>query len=429
MKTLKECDRKWQSIALGECTVTNDSVYSQVEEWPFVNYLDTGNITENRINEIQHLILRKDKLPSRARRKVKPGDLLYSTVRPNQKHFGLLKEVPANFLASTGFCVIRGINGLAETDYIYWYLTQDNIVEYLHTIAEHSTSAYPSIRPTDIQQLRLDLPPIQEQRVIAHILGTLDDKIELNRRMNKTLEEMARALFKSWFVDFDPIRFKMEGRDTGLPKHIADLFPDRMVDSEIGKIPKGWTIKHLVDIATSPRRGVNPAELHNETPYIGLEHMPRHSIALMDWGISENVTSQKAIFKKGDILFGKLRPYFHKVGIAPVNGVCSTDIVVIVPKTKEWFVYLLACVSSREFVAYTNQTSTGTKMPRTSWKLMSDYKLCIPTMQVVQVFQKITLPMLEQVIHNIQESRILTTLRNVLLPKLVSGEIRTSHGL
>ena len=201
-------DGLWYGTTLGNCIVVNDATYSPKEEWLFVNYLDTGNITENQMSEIQHLVVGKDKIPSRARRKVQPGDIVYSTVRPNQKHFGLLKKIPENFLASTGFSVIRGKDGFACTDFIYWFLTQDHIVERLQTIAEQSTSAYPSIRSTDIEGLSLKLPPISEQRAIAHILGTLDDKIELNRRMNETLEAMAQALFKSWFVDFDPVHAK-----------------------------------------------------------------------------------------------------------------------------------------------------------------------------------------------------------------------------
>ena len=211
---LKNCaDGKnaWQTVLLSDCIVMNDSTYSPKEAWPFVNYLDTGNITENHISEIQTIIGGRDKLPTRARRKVKAGDIVYSTVRPNQRHFGLVKEALPNFLVSTGFAVIRGKDDKAITDFIYWFLVQDNIVDYLQTIAEQNTSAYPSIKPNDIHRLELDLPPLPEQRAIAHILGTLDDKIELNRRMNETLEEMARALFKSWFVDFEPVRAKMEG--------------------------------------------------------------------------------------------------------------------------------------------------------------------------------------------------------------------------
>ena len=198
----------WPTVVLGDCVTINDSTYSPKEAWSFINYLDTANITGNRISEIQHLIAGNNTIPSRARRKVQLGDIVYSTVRPDQRHFGLLKEVPENFLASTGFAVIRGKDGLAFTDFIYWFLTQDHIVDHLHTIAEHSVSAYPSIRPSDIERLVLRLPPLPEQRAIAHVLGTLDDKIEQNRRMNETLETMARTLFKSWFIDFDPVHAK-----------------------------------------------------------------------------------------------------------------------------------------------------------------------------------------------------------------------------
>ena len=197
-------DRGWREVTLGECAVINDATYSPKEAWPLINYLDTGSITDNQISQIQQLAPGKDKIPSRARRKVKPGDIVYSTVRPNQRHFGLLKNVPEHFLASTGFAVLRGIEGIADTGFLYWFLAQDHIIDYLHSIGENSTSAYPSIKPSDLEQLTLRLPPLPEQRAIAHVLGTLDDKIELNRRMNETLEQMARALFKSWFVGLRP---------------------------------------------------------------------------------------------------------------------------------------------------------------------------------------------------------------------------------
>ena len=244
----------WREVTLGECAEFNDSTYSPKEAWPFINYLDTGSISENRISEIQLLESGKDKIPSRARRKVQPGDIVYSTVRPNQKHFGLLKNVPENFLASTAFAVLRGMEGTADTGFLFWFLAQDHIVDYLHSIAENSTSAYPSIRPSDLEHLELSLPPLPEQRAIGHILGTLDDKIEMNRRMNETLEAMARALFKSWFVDFEPVRAKMEGRWLrgeslpGLPVEHYDLFPDRLVPSEVGEIPDGWEVKALGEL-------------------------------------------------------------------------------------------------------------------------------------------------------------------------------------
>ncbi len=245
--------------------------------------------------------------------------------------------------------------------------------------------------------------------------------------MNETQEAMARALFKSWFVDFDPVRAKMEDRDTGLPKPIADLFPDRLADSECGEIPEGWKAGRLADIATAPRRNVDPAGLDDETPYIGLEHMPRRSIALTAWEKVGKVTSNKSVFEKGEVLFGKLRPYFHKVGVAPINGVCSTDIVVIAPKSTGWSAFVLACVSSAEFVSYTNQGATGTKMPRTNWTTMGDYRICLPAAPLAGAFENAMQPGLERIIANVHESHTLAGIRDTLLPKLVSGELRTEN--
>lgn len=264
---------------------------------------------------------------------------------------------------------------------------------------------------------------INEQRAIAHILGTLDDKIELNRRMNETLEAMARAFFKSWFVDFDPVRAKAERRDPGLPKPLADLFPDSFEDSELGEIPKGWSVGILGDVAEHPRRGVQPDEIEPTTPYIALEHMPKHCITLSEWDAADGLESNKFRFKKGEILFGKLRPYFHKVGIAPVDGVCSTDIVVVAPRAQEWLGFVLGHVSSDAFVEYTNAGSTGTKMPRTSWSDMARYAVVIPPDNVANAYTSQIRAAVERIIVSIHESRSLATERDTLLPKLISGEL------
>ena len=319
---------KWREVALGECSVLNDSTYSPKEAWPIINYLDTGNITENRISEIQELEAGKHKIPSRARRKVRPGDIVYSTVRPNQKHFGLLKNIPDHFLASTGFAVMRGRDGIADTGFLYWFLAQDHIVDYLHSIAENSTSAYPSIRPNDLEQLTLSLPPINEQRAIAHVLGTLDDKIELNRRMNETLEAMARALFKSWFVDFEPVRAKMDGRWRGgeslpgLPADLYDLFPDRLLDSELGEIPEGWEVKALREVV-----GLNPREpmmQGNLAPYLDMAGLPTSGSSPDNPVLREYRSGTR--FRNGDTLLARITPCLENGKTAFVQSL-ETDTV------------------------------------------------------------------------------------------------------
>ena len=144
--------------------------------------------------------------------------------------------------------------------FAYYFLRQFDFRSY------NSGSAQPSLNRNFIHPIPVDVPPVWEQRVIAHILGTLDDRIDLNQRMNETLEAIARALFKSWFVDFDPVRAKMEGHDTGLPQDIADLFPDRLVDSEMGKIPEGWEVFRLDQLANHHTKTTSPSR------FSGLEY-------------------------------------------------------------------------------------------------------------------------------------------------------------
>ena len=152
--------------------------------------------------------------------------------------------------------------------------------------------------------------------------------------------------------------------------------------------------------------------------------MPRHSIALAEWETAAKVTSNKSTFDKGDILFGKLRPYFHKVGIAPVNGICSTDIMVIAPRVRMWYSFLLGVASSKNFVGYTDQTSTGTKMPRSNWKTMSNYKMTLPSPEVASKYHEIAKPSFDRILANLHESRSLLSLRDSLLPELVSGTLQ-----
>lgn len=343
------------------------------------------------------------------------GTVLLSTRAP----IGYVALAKNPIASNQGFRSLVVRDGILPEFLYYWLKVNTEELE-----RHASGSTFRELSGSSLKDIRLDLPPTDEQRAIAHILGTLDDKIELNRRMNETLEAMARALFKSWFVDFDPVRAKMEGRDPGLPLGVADHFPDRMADSEMGEMPEGWEVVTLGDIAALRRKGVDPASEAINTPYIGLADMPRGSIALPNWGATGSVSSRKSVFKAGDIQFGKLRPYFHMVGIAPVDGLCSTDIVVLGARQPKWSALVLACVSSAALVAHTSQTATGTKMPRTSWKAMSRYELCRPTDAIATEFQRIVSPMLLQIVGNIHESRTLAALRDALLPKLISGEIR-----
>ena len=360
---------------------------------------------------------------------VQPGELYVSLkdVTQSADLLGAIARLPLDYAVgrlTQDTVKLEPISNNVPIDYLYWLLRTPQYRSYCRGHATGTTNlglaredfiAFPAPEPT------------AAQRSIAHVLGTLDDKIELNRRMNETLEAMVRAIFKSWFVDFDPVRAKAEGRDPGPPEHIADLFPNHFEHSELGEIPAGWKNSTLGEIAENPRRTIKPAQMEESTTYIGLEHMPRQSISLADWDSSEGLESNKYDFKRGEILFGKLRPYFHKVGIAPVDGICSTDILVVAAKQPEWHGFLLEHLSSEAFVNYTSATSSGTKMPRTNWKDMSSFSVTTPQSSLAQAFDVMVKPLLERIVENIHEARTIAPLRDTLLPRLISGELRVGE--
>ena len=344
-------------------------------------------------------------------------DTLFVMVAATLGKIGLVRRKDLPALLNQNMWVIRAREGRISPAYLHYVFRELSKIP----LAWVGGSARSFLRRDDVRNLTFVLPPMVVQTRIAELLSALDDKIELNRRMNETLEASARALFRDWFVDFGPTRAKAEGRPAYLAPDLWSFFPDRLDDDGV---PEGWTLGTLGNIAQSVDWKVEPSKIDLDTPYIGLEHMPRRSVALADWEGAGKVSSAKSGFKTGQILFGKLRPYFHKVGLAPLDGICSTDIVVMEVKQERHAAMLLACVSSDDFVAFADQSSTGTKMPRTSWPMMSRYPLPIPAPALADRFQSVAAPMLEQIMANIHASRILAATRDALLPKLMSGELR-----
>jgi len=356
-----------------------------------------------------------------------PGDLFVSLkgATKDGKMIGSVARVPS-FVVSGRLTQDTVKLVFRESDqetakFLYWILRTPQYRDYCDSRA--MGSAVVALSRDDF--LSFPVPPITKTRIgIVELLEVLDDKIELNRRMNATLEEMARALFQSWFVDFDPVRAKLYGRLPNALRPTADaLFPEGLDDSPLGPIPRGWTVGNLGQIGKNLRRSVQPNDIAPNTPYIALEHMPRRCIALGDWDDSADVASNKSAFNRGEILFGKLRPYFHKVGVAPIDGVCSTDILVLVPKSPEWFGFLLGHASSDELVQFTDLASTGTKMPRTNWTDLSSFKVAIPPQSIAGAFSMSIQPKIDRIHANLQQSRTLATLRETLLPKLLGGDL------
>lgn len=393
------------------------------------NYVPVGfptimpqNIGDNRIVTEGIARIAPEDAERLSRYRVRVGDIVYSR-RGDVEKRALVRAGEDGWLCGTGSLRVRFGDGPIDSTYASYYLGHPEVRGWIvrHAIG----AAMPNLNTPILSALPLVIPPLPEQRAIAAILGALDDKIELNRRMNRTLEAMAQALFQSWFVDFDPVRAKLEGRQSvGMDAETAALFPAAFEDSALGEIPQGWKVGTLGEVATNPGRTVEPRSVRPDTPYIGLEHMPRQSIALTEWGQAGEITSGKARFVRGEILFGKLRPYFHKVGVAPVDGVCSTDILTITPKFSRWFGFVLEHLSSTELVNHANACPTGTKMPRVSWSDLARYETVIPGEEVTDRFTVYVFPIVEQIAAKIMQSRTLASIRDTLLPKLLSGEIR-----
>ena len=392
---------EWKTVKLGDIAEFNKFTYSVKDEWKFVNYLDTGNITENRIEAIQYIDLFKESLPSRAKRKVKNCNIIYSTVRPNQLHYGYIKEQPNNFLVSTGFAVIDVNEEFANSQFIYYFLTQNSITDYLHSIAEQSVSAYPSIKSSDLANVEINLPDLETQKKIAKILSSLDDKIELNNAINHNLQQQAQAVFKSWFIDFKPFG---------------------------GKMPDDWKVESLLDIADY-LNGLAMQKFRPENSDMGL---PVLKIKELRQGFcdndSERCSSQihsQYVVNNGDVIFswsGSLLVDFWCGGKCGLN---QHLFKVTSNKFDKWFYYSWTMHHLQEFSAIA--AGKATTMGHIKREDLSKAKVIVPSIENYEQIGKLLKPIYSQIICNRVENNKLSALRNALLPKLMSGELDVSE--
>ena len=405
---------EWKEYKIGDITKTNTSQYSLSEGWETIQYLDTGSITKNQISGIEKFFGNTD-LPSRARRKVKHGDIVYSCVRPNLCHYGYIDNPPANLLVSTGFAVITVDPNLADARYIYYYLTQNHIVQSLHAIGEQAVSTYPSIKASDIEDLSISLPSLPIQHKIASILKSLDDKIEVNRKINENLEQQAQALFKSWFVDFEPFK------------------DGEFVESELGRIPKGWrvgTLDEIGDVVGGSTPSKSKPEYYADKGIAWLT--PK------DLSISNNKFTAKGeiditeegykscstkLMPKGSVLFSSRAPIGY-ITIAK-NDICTNQgFKSVVPKLAGTaFIYYFLKISTKDI----ENKATGSTFKEASGALMKSLQLIIAPERILHDFENIMKPLFTQQEVLEDESRRLAELRDTLLPKLMSGELKVNE--
>ena len=292
-------------------------------------------------------------------------------------------------------------------------------------LLQHATgTTMASLNQSTIERLPIVLPPLADQRAIACILGTLDDKIELNRRMNETLEAMARALFKSWFVDFDPVRAKMEGRHTGLPQDIADLFPDRLVNSEMGKIPEGWKVIPLDAIARFQNglalQRFRPAQNEARLPVVKIAQLRAGEANSGEWASA--TIRPECIIEDGDVLFSWSGSLLVKTWCGGRAALNQHLFKVTSGRHPKWF-YLNSLLSHLPAFRRIAQDK-ATTMGHIRRHHLTDALCVVPPDAVIAGISDTFTCLLERKVANELVSRTLVTLRDTLLPKLISGEIR-----
>lgn len=328
--------------------------------------------------------------------------------------------------------IIRINSQRADAGYVLAFLTHPNVKSYIESF--NAGGSRRAITKGHIESFRLPLPPLHEQRAIAHILGTLDDKIELNRRRNATLEAMARALFKAWFIDFEPVRAKLDGRWQrgqslpGLPAHLYDLFPDRLVDSELGEIPEGWEIKSLDQTA----RFLNGLALQKYPPD-GNDSLPVIKIAQLRAGTTTGADRASAnlnpdyIVADGDILFswsGSLECVLWAGGPGALNQHLFKVTSAEYPRWLCYFAIHHHLADFRHIAA-----GKATTMGHIQRHHLSDAKVTVPPKLIPHAMSDVISPVFESLWKLTVESRTLAILRDALLPKLISGELRVSEAM
>ena len=389
------------------------------------------NIGDNRVNVTGIAQITPEDADRLARYKVRTGDIVYSR-RGDVERRALIRETEDGWLCGTGCLRIRFENTSIDPQYASYYLGHKTVREWIVRHAQGATML--NLNTAILSALPFVVPPKKDQRAIASILGSLDDKIELNRRTCETLEEMARAIFKSWFVDFDPVHAKMAGEKPeaicarlGLTREILDLFPNNLVDSELGEIPEGWMPATLNDFAKLSTDALSPFEYPNEyfdhysIPAYDLDRLPAK-----DRG--QDIKSNKYVVIRNSVLVSKLNPETPRVWL-PIVGesraVCSTEFMQFVPNNQKQRVFLYGLLTSSPVQDAILCRATGSTGSRQRAQPMNVATMCVmkPHSDTILAYCMRIAPLLDEAEKKRTEGHLLANIRDTLLHKLISGEV------
>jgi type I restriction enzyme S subunit len=415
-------------VLLGELLSSKGITYGVVKpgdhETNGTPLIKAADVENGRVNTTPNFRISQEKHQEHSRTELNGGELLITLVgTPGQCAVAPPEVKGFNVVRAVG---VFSVNALADSRFIMYSIQAPQSQAYIRNVC--NTTVQATLNLGDLKGLPLSIPGINEQKAIAHILGTLDDKIELNRKTNETLEAMAKALFKSWFVDFDPVKAKAEGRPTGLPDEISDLFPDSFEVSELGEIPSGWSIGEIDQILNLQKDSLDPATAPDEA----FDH---YSIPAFDAGkypvkeLGSSIKSQKFLVGDGDLLVSKLNPSTPRVWIPFASSgrraICSTEFLVC--RTSRVFgrAYAYCLASSDAIVEAMTGLAGGTSNSHQRIRPGDFLALpcCIGNEMVRSAFLDVVEPLLGKSLVLRTESRSLSTTRDALLPKLISGDI------
>ncbi|NBV22718.1 MAG: restriction endonuclease subunit S [Proteobacteria bacterium] len=421
---------EWTTLPLEDCMAAIiDYRGKSPEKTTFGVPLVTAKIVKGgRIEKPEEFIAEADFDDWMRRGMPKPGDIVMTTEAP----LGEVAQLDGRKVAlAQRVITLRGKPDVLDNTFLKFLLQSNPVQEELRSRGTGTTVV--GIRQSELRKVSLTLPPLAEQKAIAAVLGALDDKIELNQRMNATLETMARALFQSWFVDFDPVRAKLDGRKPGgLDETTAALFPATFQDSEAGHIPKSWTVGKVGDLATLNRGAVNPGDFPTEA----FDHF---SLPAFDNGrtpkpeLGSAIMSNKFTVTPNSVLLSKLNPHIPRIWLPDLHAsrrsVCSTEFMVACSKPGVSREYLFSLFTSSAFASIYGTLVTGTtgSHQRIRPESVLDMKIVIPSPSLIRAFTDIVKPMFDRINRNTEQSRTLATLRDTLLPKLLSGELKTKN--
>jgi len=389
---------RWKKHKLGEVVYINKNSINKEYSFEEIEYLDTGSITQGKIEGFQYFKL--EDAPSRAKRLVNENDIIYSLVRPIQRHYGFIEKSNSNIVVSTGFAVITPIKEKVNPKYLFHLLSSDDIVNYLDTIAEGSTSAYPSLRPEDIAVLEISLPPVEEQNSIATVLNSLNDKIDLLHRQNKTLEQLAETLFRRRFVE---------------------------------KADKNWEVKSISEII-DVKDGTHdsPKQALEGNYLITSKHLKPDGVDFENaYKISESdfiEINKRSKVDENDILFSMIGTLGHIHVVKNKPNFAIKNIGLFKSSQKPWFLnFLYLLLKSKVGEKFIRESADGSTQEYITLGSLRNFKFSFPRESNIKEFDKQVCSIFQKVKSNTNQIKSLTQLRDIMLPKLMNGEMRIKN--